>query len=206
MTRTRAFTLACSMLLAAPFAFSQSPAGPPPDGQNDGQRPMFRSGGPMGRGEGRGMGIVPPGTWWKNPEIASNLGLSAEQQKKMDDVFLQSRLQLIQTKASLEEEQVKLEPLLNTNPFDQSRAFAQISKIADLRAELEKTDAKMLLSLRSLLTPDQWTKMQAQIRQHRGQAGEGMRGLRRPEGGNPPAAPGPGASLPPGLPDSSPAE
>jgi Spy/CpxP family protein refolding chaperone len=57
---------------------------------------------------------------------------------------------------------LKLQLLLSANPFDQSRAFAQISHIADLRAELEKTDARMLLSLRAVISADQWTKLQSE--------------------------------------------
>jgi Spy/CpxP family protein refolding chaperone len=108
------------------------------------------------------MGIVPPGTWWKNPTTITDLTLTADQQKKLDDLFLQSRISLIHLHASLEEEQLKLEPLLNANPPDQAKTLAQISKIADLRADLEKADAKMLLSLRGVLTADQWTKLQAE--------------------------------------------
>lgn len=52
-----------------------------------------------------------------------------------------------------------LGPLLDATPFDESKAVMQIDKIADTRAELEKTDAKMLLDIRSVLTAEQWTKL-----------------------------------------------
>jgi Spy/CpxP family protein refolding chaperone len=118
------------------------------------------------RGHGGGMGLMlPEGTWWRNPELVSRIGLTAEQQKHIDDIFLQSRVQLIHMHASLEEEQLLLEPLLNANPVDQAKALAQIGKIADTRAELEKTNAKMLLSIRAVLNADQWTKLQER---HRG--------------------------------------
>ena len=123
--------------------------------------------------EGGGMGIALHGAWWKNPNMVSQLGLSADQQKHLDDILLQSRLQLIQLKASLEEEQVKLEPLLNASSFDQANAYSQISKIADLRAGLEKANAKMLLGLRSVLTADQWTKLQEDRHPHRTGPAEG---------------------------------
>jgi Spy/CpxP family protein refolding chaperone len=132
-----------------------------------------------------GMGIVPPGTWWKNPDTITALSLSADQQKKMDDMFLQSRIALIHLHATLEEEQLKLEPLLNVNPPDQSKALAQISKIADLRADLEKANAKMLLGLRSVLTAEQWTKLQAQQNAHRDHAKDDHRPDRAQERGRP---------------------
>ena len=119
------------------------------------------------------MGIVPPGTWWKNPDVITKLSLTAEQQKKMDDILHQNRIALIHLHASLDEEQLKLEPLLDSNPPDQVKSLAEISKIADLRADLEKANAKMLLGLRSVLTADQWTKLQEDRHPHRTGPAEG---------------------------------
>jgi Spy/CpxP family protein refolding chaperone len=170
MNRSRALTLVCSLLLAAPLALAQNPGAPgqpgfPPRGE--------MRGGPE---SGRGMGILPHGMWWKNPDTVKNLNITPDQQKQLDKILLDSRLQLIQLHANLEEEQVKLEPLLNANPFDQSRALAQISHIADLRADLEKTDARMLLSLRGVLSAEQWTKLQAERQaRHQGAGPEGQR-------------------------------
>jgi Spy/CpxP family protein refolding chaperone len=113
------------------------------------------------RDGGRGDEMLPFGMWWKNPEVAARIGLSADQQKRIGDLFLQSRLQLIHLHATLQEEQLMLEPLLSANPFEESKAVAQIDKIADTRADLEKTNAKMLLDIRSVLTADQWTKLRS---------------------------------------------
>ena len=200
MTPNRALSFALFTLLAAPIAFAQQ--GPPvPPGPGGAQAPSQRGPKMMqhdGMVRGGGMGIVPPGTWWKNPATVTALSLTADQQKKLDDTFLQSRISLIHLHASLEEEQLKLEPLLNANPPDQAKSLAQISKIADLRADLEKADAKMLLSLRGVLTADQWTKLQADQRtRHEGMgegrgAGRGAGGPSAPRGPRGPAPQGPG--------------
>ena len=171
-------------------------AGAPAAGYRGGEMGM-RGGHEGGRGGGFGMGIVPPGMWWKSPEAITRLGLTPDQQKRMDDIFHQSRIQLIDLKASLEKEQLNLEPLLNANPPDQGRTLGEISKIADLRADLEKANAKMLLGLRGVLTADQWTKMQDHRRNMDGHGmrpmggQDGGRGQRGMDGGNgrPPAPP-----------------
>ena len=174
MNRSRALSLACSLLLAAPLALAQIPGGP---GQSDFPHRGEMRGGPDG---GHGQGILPHGMWWKNPDVVKDLNITPDQQKQLDKIVLDSRLQLIQMHANLEEEQVKLEPILNASPFDESRALAQISRIADMRAELEKTNAKMLLGLRGVLSADQWTKLQAARHAHR--QGMGPDGQRVPEG------------------------
>ena len=145
------------VLLAAPMVFAQD--GPPPGGP--GMGPMHDHA-MMHHEDDHHHGDMGPGgfgMWWKNPEVAARIGLTTEQQKKMEDIFIQSRVQLIDLHASLEKQQLLLEPLMNANPIDQARAAAQIDKIADTRASLEKTNAKMLLSIRGVLTPEQWTKL-----------------------------------------------
>jgi len=116
--------------------------------------------------------IAPPGMWWKNPMVIQRLTLTPEQTKKMDDIFQQCRLQLIDLKASVEKQQVLLEPMLSANPLDSTKAMAQIDKVAQSRADLEKANARMLLGIRTVLTPDQWTK----LNDRRGPGGFGQHG------------------------------
>jgi Spy/CpxP family protein refolding chaperone len=108
--------------------------------------------------------IVPgglAGRWWDSPQMAQKLGLTPEQQKKMDDVFQQNRLKLIDLTAALDKEEAIMEPLLSADVPDASKIRPQIDKVAQARAELEKANANMLLGIRLLLTPEQWKIVQA---------------------------------------------
>jgi Spy/CpxP family protein refolding chaperone len=113
------------------------------------------------------MRIAPPGMWWKNPDIVQKISLSADQQKRMDDIFQQSRLQLIDLKANVEKQEVTLEPMLSANPPDTNKVLSQIDRVASARAELEKANARMLLGIRGVLSADQWTKLQEEQRENR---------------------------------------
>lgn len=104
----------------------------------------------------------PPGRWWKNPEMVQRLALNSDQQKKMDDIFQQNRLRLIDLNATLQKEEVTLEPQLSADQPDESKILAQIDKVAQARAELEKANARFLFGIRRVLTPDQWKKLQAE--------------------------------------------
>ena len=105
----------------------------------------------------------PPGRWWDRPALAQRLQLSADQQRKMDDVFQQSRLKMIDLKASLEKEELITEPLVAAELPDEAKILAQIDKVAQARAELEKANVRMLLGIRRVLTPDQWSKLKVEI-------------------------------------------
>jgi len=102
------------------------------------------------------------GTWWREASWIKALDLTPEQRKKMDDAFLQNRIRLVDLTAALEKEELLLEPLVeNVRPEDEAKIAAQIDKVADARAGLEKANARMLLAFRQILTQDQWNKLQA---------------------------------------------
>jgi Spy/CpxP family protein refolding chaperone len=105
---------------------------------------------------------VPGGRWWTRPEMAQKLGLTADQTKKMDETFQQFRLKLIDLNASVQREEAIMEPLIGAEQPDEAKIVAQIDKVALARAELEKANARMLLGIRRLLTPEQWNKLKAE--------------------------------------------
>jgi len=147
----------------------QGPGGPPPGGfggpgGRDTPPPPRPSRPPMERS-------LPPGTWWRNPDMVQKLGINSDQQKKIEDVFHQQRLRLVDLDATLRKEEITLEPLMSADSPDETKTLAQIDKVAQARAELEKANARFLFAIRRVLTPDQWKKLQESA---------------RPEGGPPP--------------------
>jgi len=102
------------------------------------------------------------GAWWRESSWVKTLELTPEQQKKMDEAFLQNRLRLIDLTAALEKEELILEPLVeNIHPGDEAKILAQIDRVADARAGLEKANSRMLLAIRESLTQEQWNKLPA---------------------------------------------
>jgi Spy/CpxP family protein refolding chaperone len=108
----------------------------------------------------RNFHSVPPGKWWTDPALAQRLGLTTEQQTRMESIFQQSRLKLIDLSAALQKEEAIMEPLLEAEHPDEAKVVAQIDRIAQARAELEKANARMLLGFRATLSQDQWKRLQ----------------------------------------------
>jgi len=187
--------------LSGAFAIAQQPdGGPPPMGPGHPEK-MDQSRGGWGEGMRSGVRLGPPGMWWHNPDLVQKLTLTPDQQKRMDDILQQSRLQLVDLRANVEKQELLMEPMLAANPPDTNKVLAQIDHTAQARAELEKANAKMLLGIRNVLTPDQWTKLQTEERDNRRMR---MRQDRMPGGpGGPSGSGGPGKpegiSFPPGL-------
>src|SRR5262245_36632635 len=77
------------------------------------------------------------GRWWTNQRIINRLGLTQDQQKKMDAIFQQSRLKLIDLTAALNKEEALLEPLMEADQPDATSVRSQIDRIVQARSELE---------------------------------------------------------------------
>ncbi len=112
-------------------------SGPPPGGpgENMGPPPMEGRRPPMERA----FRVGPHGRWWNNPEFAQKLGLTADQQKRMEAVFEQSRPRLMDLSAAVHKEETAMEPLLAADQPDEGKILAQIDRVAQARAELEKS-------------------------------------------------------------------
>ncbi len=113
---------------------------PPPRGPGQGGREA-REGGPSADLQ------MPPGRWWDDPNIAQTIGLSPAQIKKMDDTFNGSRDHLIDLDAAVRKAEGGLQPLLESDPIDRAKILAQIDRLTQAKAELEKTSAQMLLDI-----------------------------------------------------------
>ena len=143
------------------------------------------------------------------------LKLTEEQRKAMDKIFQDHRATLIDLHANVEKAELAMEPLIGEDTPNEAKILAQIDKLAQARAELEKANARFLLALRAKLTPEQWKTLQANRPEHRGFGAEERRELRqerrngqRPEpGGAQPQHPsnGGGAQMPP-PPEGGPAD
>jgi Spy/CpxP family protein refolding chaperone len=92
--------------------------------------------------------------------MVQKLGINSDQQKKIEDIFQQQRLKLVDLDAALRKEEITLEPLMSADSPDETQILAQIDKVAQARAELEKANARFLFAIRRVLTPDQWKKLQ----------------------------------------------
>ncbi|MBZ5606581.1 MAG: periplasmic heavy metal sensor [Acidobacteriia bacterium] len=136
-------TIAAFALLAifCAGAFAQPPQPPPPP--------------PAGRG-------MPPGKWWNKPDMVARLKITPDQQRKMDDVFQQNRVKLIDLHGALAREEAALEPLMQAAQLDDSKILPQIDRIAQARSDLEKAEARLLLGIRHVLTPDQWRTLESE--------------------------------------------
>ncbi len=148
--------LLIATLFLCGIALAQPPADPPAMHDGPGFGGSQRDFGPPGRHM-----LMPMGRWWKNSEVAKTLGLNDTQVQKIEKIFLDSRLKLIDDHANLEKEEVKLEPLLAAENPDEKAVLSAIDRITAARATEEKDFAEMAFAVRRVLTPEQWKKLRS---------------------------------------------
>jgi Spy/CpxP family protein refolding chaperone len=114
------------------------------------------------------------GQWWNRPWMVKQLNLTDDQRKAMDGILQDHRMKLIDLQANLEKAEVAMAPLIKADSPDQAAIEAQIDKVVQARADLERANAHFLLDIRMQLKPEQWKQLQT-LREDRGMRGQ-MRG------------------------------
>ncbi len=176
MKSVRLVLAVAGVLMAGGFAVAQGPGGP-------GMGPGFGMHRPPLE---RDLGLA-GGRFWNNPDTVKQLNLTDDQRKAMDGIMQDHRMKLIDLQANLEKAEVAMGPLLKADTPDRSAIEAQIDKVVQARASLEKANSLFLLDLRMQLKPDQWKQLQSmrENRMERGpmrNEGRGRWGSGRPGG------------------------
>lgn len=109
-----------------------------------------------------GMQLGPFGQrWWDDRGFIKSLKLRPEQQAHMDAIFEQNRGALISRFEGLQQAEAQLNALANAAEPDETALFAQIDRVAQARAELEKANTHLLLELRKQMDPNQVKKLES---------------------------------------------
>lgn len=138
---------------------------------------------------GQAAGRIPFGML-RNPEAAQELGLSEDQQQKLEDLFYSHQEQALALRQKMEKLELELQKLMNADDPNENQIKAKIREIGALRTDLELERVEFFFKMRGVLTAEQIEKLKTM---HPGMAGmERMQGRRQcPQGEPPREGPGP---------------
>ena len=179
---------ACCMALA------QGPEGAPeggrPNGPQMGERrgPGPRHGGMMPGGMGgMNMMVDPLLRAVTNPRIAESLGLTDEQKTKIKAVAFDKKDNREAQKKVREAAMKQLE-LMKAEQIDEAAVMAAIDEVFELRKQMAKDQAKRVIAVKSILTPEQIAKAHEDMNkmfESRGDRGPKRSGMHGPKGKGP---------------------
>jgi Spy/CpxP family protein refolding chaperone len=170
---------ACLILGAPSFSLAQGrgPGGPPQGGGMGGPPPGGGMGGPQSPNGGPGPGgggppqpgaqgrpgfqFGPPGRWWDDRGFVKSLKLRPDQQTRMDAIFEQNRPALSSRLENLQQAESEMKAIAGSPEPDESALDAQIDRVSQARADLEKANTRMLLQIRKEMDPDQIARLES---------------------------------------------
>lgn len=99
------------------------------------------------------------GKWWQDETFKRELGLTAEQSARLEEIFQKTQPMLRHKMERLERAEAAFDRLVETG--DDAAVMGQVEEVESARAELNKERTMMLLRMRRALTTDQWAKFTA---------------------------------------------
>jgi Spy/CpxP family protein refolding chaperone len=102
-----------------------------------------------------------PYKWWQAEKSRSDLGLSADQSVRIEEVFQSNVPKLKAAGDDLERLERQLSNLISGEVTTEADVIRQLDLIEAARAELNKTRILMLFRMRRILTPEQREKLKA---------------------------------------------
>lgn len=110
---------------------------------------------------------LPPGKWWRRPEVVNTLSLTEDQQTRLDTVFRNSANELIDLKAEVEKQNVALRGELEQTQLNRQNLLRVAGRLTEARGKLFERELMMLADMRAVLTDAQWTRLRAELEARR---------------------------------------
>ena len=138
-------------------AFAQAPEGGAPGegGRRGGMGPGMMGGGAM---------MDPIVRMVSNPKAAEKLGLSEEQQAKLKEINKVDEAGRERQK-KVREATMKQLDLMKADKVDEAAVMKAIDEVFELRKEMAKDQAKRVIAVKAILTPEQVAKAHEEMKQ-----------------------------------------
>lgn len=102
------------------------------------------------------------GPWWKSTRMIAELGLTAAQTGKIDQIWSTEAARIRPMAEEIRQLERGVDAAMRANTSDISAFARQVEQVESKRAELNKARTVMLYRMRRVLTPEQNVKLQAE--------------------------------------------
>lgn len=102
---------------------------------------------------------LPPGKWWRRPDVIQNLNLTDDQQDKLEHIFRGAAADLIDLRGEVEKSNIALRGELDRPQLDAAAIHRIAMRLNEARGKLFDRELGMLVEMRGVLTDPQWNRM-----------------------------------------------
>jgi Spy/CpxP family protein refolding chaperone len=97
--------------------------------------------------------------WWQNDDIITQLNLSPDEIKQVNDAYVASRQRMLEYKGRVEAERFKLEEMLSRPEIDERAVREQNRRMESARSDLAAERFDFLLKSREVLGYERFQKL-----------------------------------------------
>lgn len=112
-----------------------------------------------GPGHGHQGGSPPMAKFWMDSEIVQKINLTPEQIEKLETLEYEHRQNRITLKTELEKAHLELDRAFNANPLDVGQARKAGEVVAEMKGRMFMHSVDHHLTMRQVLTTDQWGQL-----------------------------------------------
>lgn len=106
---------------------------------------------------------LPPGKWWRRPDVIQLLNLSEEQQDRLENVFRASANDLIDLRGETEKQAIALRAAIDQPQLDRNAIRQAAQRLSMARARQFERELMMLVDMRAVLSDAQWNRMRNEL-------------------------------------------
>jgi hypothetical protein len=121
---------------------------------------------------------LPPGKWWRRPELVKALKITQDQQGRLDEVFRKVADDLIDAKGDVEKLQITLRGELDRPQLRRAEIQKIAERLNEARGKLFEAELMMLVDMRGVLTEGQWETMRGHLDRMQDKRRDNRDGLR----------------------------
>lgn len=112
---------------------------------------------------GSAFAQLPPGKWWRRPDVINQLALTEDQQTRLDGIFRGSANDLIDLRADVEKQNVALRGELDQPQLNRTNIQHIAHALNEARGRLFERELAMLVDMRAVLSDQQWNRMRTAL-------------------------------------------
>lgn len=102
---------------------------------------------------------LPAGRWWEIPRLVEYVGISNEQQERIGELVYLHAERMIDLNAEVERSKLALQRQVDRDELDPDAVRAAFRAFQSARQALELERFEMLLAVRQILSPEQWSRL-----------------------------------------------
>ena len=110
-----------------------------------------------------GADVIPHGKWWTVPDVVKDLNLTAEEQKQLDDLYVESRRNMVDLQTNLKKERIEMEQLFNAETFNEAECMDRFKRLQNARNHKSVERFSFIVNVRKLLGKDRFWRLKGKV-------------------------------------------